>query len=184
MKISVPATRILTFDIENRPLSYWFDGQTTAEITCIAWSWGKQVTAMALGDHSLDTILVAFREAYDQADIVTGHYIRKHDLPILNSHMLEAGMSPLSGKLTHDTRLDFRKGKDLSLSQESLAAMLGCKAPKVKMDQTKWRAANRLSGDGIALTVERCVGDVKQHMEMRGKLLELGWLRPPRMWRP
>jgi hypothetical protein len=31
--------RVLDFDIENRPLSYWYDGKSTAEITAIAWWW-------------------------------------------------------------------------------------------------------------------------------------------------
>ena len=57
--------------------------------------------------------------------------------------------------------------------------MLGIDAPKVQMDQKKWREANRLTPEGIALTKERVVGDVIQHMELRNALIELGWLDPP-----
>lgn len=184
MRISVPAARVLTWDLENRPSTYWYQDRTTAEITAIAWSWGKAVTCMALGQYPLELILSSFLAAYTEADMVTGHYIRKHDLPIVNFHMLEKGYPPLEPKLTQDTRLDLKKGKDLSVSQENLAAMLGCKAPKVQMNQVKWREANRLLPEGIVSTMKRCVGDVQQHMEMRKRLLQLGWLKPPKVWRP
>ena len=37
--------------------------------------------------------------------------------------------------------------------------------------------------EGLALVKERCVGDVRQHIEMRQRLLELGYLGPPKMWK-
>ena len=60
--------------------------------------------------------------------------------------------------------------------------MLGLNYPKVKMDQTKWRSANRLTPEGLALTRERVVGDVLQHIELRQRLLDLGYLCPPTLW--
>jgi hypothetical protein len=51
------------------------------------------------------------------------------------------------------------------------------------MNQVMWRAANRLTQEGFAYVRERVVGDVQQHIEMRKRLLELGYLRGPRMWR-
>jgi hypothetical protein len=56
-------------------------------------------------------------------------------------------------------------------------------APKVQMNQTKWRAANRLTPEGLAEVRARVVGDVRQHIQMRAKLLEMGYLAPPRIWR-
>jgi hypothetical protein len=61
--------------------------------------------------------------------------------------------------------------------------MLRLDATKVQMNQSKWRAANRLTPDGLALVRERVTGDVKQHMAMREELLRLGYLGPARMWR-
>lgn len=180
----VGTRRILDFDIENRPLSYWYGDATTGEITAIAWQFldEDEPSVVALGELSLPEILETFVEVYDQADIVTGHYIRMHDLPVLNAMLIEAGMAPLGNKMTHDTKLDLVRVRHLSASQEALAAMLGVEAPKVQMTQADWREANRLTERGIALTKERVTGDIRQHIQLRAKLLELGLLRPPRMW--
>jgi hypothetical protein len=82
-----------------------------------------------------------------------------------------------------DTKTQLVRRKGISGSQESLAAMLLLEHDKVQMNQIKWRAANRLTPEGLALTRERVVGDVKQHMEMRRKLLDLGYLSAPVIWR-
>ena len=55
--------------------------------------------------------------------------------------------------------------------------MLGLEAPKVGMSQAMWRKANRLEPDGIKLTYNRVTGDVRQHIALRAKLNELGWLK-------
>lgn len=174
--------RILDFDIENRPLSY--RGQfPTADITAIAASFegAQTVHCWLLGDDEPETMLRGFVELYDQADIVTGHYIRKHDLPIINGALMEFGLPTLRPKMTSDTWLDLAKRKDLPTSQEDLSEMFGLAAPKVHMSQTKWRRANRL--DQIELTGVRVVGDVKQHKQLRAALIERGLLGPPKLWR-
>lgn len=183
--------KILDFDIENRPLSYWFGDVTTGEMTAIAWSWCDvdNVEVRALGDRkpheptiTMRGMLDPFLAAYEEAQMVTGHYIRMHDLPILNAMLIEEGLPPLESKLTHDTKLDLVKLKHMPASQEALGEFLGIEAPKVGMSQKKWRAANRLTPEGIKLTKERVVGDVIQHILLREKLLELGLLRAPRRW--
>jgi hypothetical protein len=88
----------------------------------------------------------------------------------------------LQAKLVQDTKTSLVRRKGISGSQESLAGMLLLQHDKVQMNQTKWRAANRLTREGLAETRKRVVGDVQQHMEMRQKLLELGYLGPPRRW--
>lgn len=178
--------KILDFDIENRPLSYWVMDMTTAEITSIACSWvgNKQVRCWLLGKHDPVHMLESFRKFYDEADMVTGHYIRRHDLPIINAHMLEYQLEPLSQKLTQDTKMDLVKKKDMSASQESLSAMYGMKRPKHHMDQTQWREANRLTEQGLKETRKRVTEDVKQHKEMREILINNNALKSPKMWRP
>lgn len=183
--------RILDFDIENRPLSYWYGDACTAEITAIAWSWvGEDKSTVLLLDpppdhyHSLDVMLTEFVRAYDKASLVTGHFIRKHDLPIINGALLERGMPPLSSKMTSDTKIDLTKRADIGVSQEALAAMLGIPAPKVHMTQEDWREGNRLTPEGLKLTARRVVGDVIQHKQMRAELLKRELLTAPRMWTP
>jgi len=184
MRFDIRPYKVLDFDIENRPLSYWFDGQCTAEITAIAASFGPDeiVRVWLLGQDEPVTILESFRRMYDAADVVTGHYIRKHDLPIINGAMLEYGLPPLGPKMTSDTKLDLVKIKDMSLSQESLGAMYGLSQPKVHMTQDDWRKANRLQR--IDLTRKRVVADVRQHQMLRMTLINQGMLSAPQMWEP
>lgn len=179
--------RILDFDIENRPLSYLGQDFTTAQITAIAWAWiddPEDIDFLYLDLGQEDIELDPFIEAFDQADIVTGHYIREHDLPIINANLLEYGSVNLGPKMTQDTKIDLTNVKYLSKSQESLAAMFGLEAPKIHMTQEDWRQANRLTEKGIRKTVDRVVGDVKQHMELRNELLRIGALGPGQVWRP
>jgi hypothetical protein len=179
--------RILDFDIENRPLAYLGHDYTTAEVTAIAWCWvgePKTLTCRLLGVHDPGAMLSDFWSVYDEADLVTGHYIRMHDLPIINAALMEFGMPGLDEKLTCDTKLDLVKRKDLSTSQENLSSMLGISEMKAHMSNTSWREANRLTPEGLKLTAERVMSDVVQHMAMRKRLIERELLGPPRMWRP
>jgi hypothetical protein len=179
--------RVLDFDIENRPLSYWYDGATTAEITAIAACWVGEPDRMKvwlLGIHKPVAILENFRKLYDQADVVIGHNIRRHDLPIINAGMLEYHLPPLSPKMTADTQWDLVKKKDLSSSLEVLAEMFGLETTKQHMSTFRWREANRLKRAGIADAKSRAVSDVQIHMELYPKLVEGGYLKSPKLWRP
>jgi hypothetical protein len=175
--------RVLDFDIENRPLSYLGSDFTTAEVTAIAWAWtdSEDVTVYLLGEHPLSYILRLFVDAYSQADMVTGPYVRGHDLPMLNGALMECRMAPLPDKVVQDTKVDLIRSKGLSLSQESLGAMFRLDAAKVQMNQIKWRAANRLTPEGLEEVRQRVVGDVRQHMALRRELLAHGYLCPPRV---
>lgn len=188
IRLRVPsrAMRVLDFDIENRPLSYLGSDFTTAEVTALAWAWTDRPTNVAvylLGECTVESMLRAFLEAYARADLVTGHYIRGHDLPMLNGALMECGMPTLADKCTQDTKLDLIRSKGLSLSQESLSAMFRLEHQKQTMNQAQWRAANRLTPTGIAEVTRRVSGDVQQHIELRQRLLDLGYLREPRIWK-
>jgi hypothetical protein len=185
--VTIPhrAAKVLDFDIENRPLSYLGSDFTTAEITAIAWAWCDQpedVTCVLLGETDPVDMLQQFVAAYNQADMVTGHYITGHDLPQINAALMEYQMPTLRDVLVQDTKTQLVRRKGISGSQENLAAMLLLEHDKVQMNQIKWRAANRLTPEGLALTRERVVGDVKQHMELRRTLMDLGYLAPPVKW--
>lgn len=179
--------RWLDFDIENRPLSYWVPDRPSAEITAIASCWVGDPSSMVcwlLGRDDQEEMLKHFIERYNEADGVTGHYIRKHDLPIINGALIEYRLPTLSAKLTQDTKLDLVRESDLPVAQENLATMMGVKAKKYHMTQAAWREANRLTDEGLALTEKRVVNDVRQHMRMRTILLKSGLLKSPRMWNP
>lgn len=182
--------RILDFDIENRPLTYGGMDFTFADITAIAAGWVGQRKVHAWfvrydeDGSSQREMLTGFLDLYNQADIVTGHYVRGHDLPHINAGLMEHRLGVLGKKLVSDTKVDLMKRKGISASQESLSDMLGVRATKYHMTQDKWRSANRLRPIGIAEARRRVVGDIRQHKLMRLEMLADGILRPPSIWTP
>lgn len=177
--------RVLDLDLENRPLAYWYDGATTAEVTAIAAGFiGGRIKCWLLGPNTMAEMLEGFRKMYDAADMVTGHNIRGHDLPIINGALIEIGHRPLGPKLTSDTNKDRFKTKDFSWSQENISQTLGLSEDKSHMSNASWREANRLVPRGLRLTRARAIGDVKQHMALRARMIRLGLLGAPKMWRP
>lgn len=188
-------TLILDFDIENRPLSYWMADRPTAEITAIASCWAGRPDSMYVdllepGEDGPDRLLLNFVRRYNLADAVTGHYIRRHDLPIINGALMELDLPLLGPKLTIDTKLDMFKKADIPATQEYLLEVLdvrdmyGKPFRKYHMSQHDWREANRLTELGRRKTRERVASDVYAHMALRLEMDRLGMLRPPRMWDP
>lgn len=189
-EITTEDQNVLVFDIENRPLSYWYDGNTTAEVTVIAYKW--------LGDHEAFVLmqegefwngpkqmLERFLPVYREADVVVGHYIRRHDLPILHGAYIEHGLPGLTPKMSIDTKLDLTRWKDLPQSLEYLADWLGCPFNKFHMTQHSWRKANRFSDDGLALARQRCEIDIRANEWVYQELLRRGLItKPPRVWKP
>jgi hypothetical protein len=191
VRLQLREARILDFDIERRPLSYAGGDWTTGEVTAIAASWvGEdlvhcwQLDTSTSHVASMTWMLLGFRGLYEEADIVTGHYIRPFDLPHINGALAEFGLPGLTPKLTSDTKQDCLVTGDISKSQENLAAMLGIDAPKIHVNQHEWRQANRLTPEGLKATEERVVGDVIQHKALRAEMLRRGLLGPPKQWSP
>jgi hypothetical protein len=116
--------------------------------------------------------------------MVTGHYILRHDIPIIQAHMMEYNLTPLGEKLVHDTKVHMIKKQDQPATQEYLAEMLHVMAPKVHMTQHDWREANRLTPEGLKKTEHRVSGDVIQHKMLRMAMIRHGMLHPPKVWRP
>lgn len=181
--------RRLNFDIEARPLGWLGGDWVHKEVTAIGWCWmdgesTPEVAVLTKRDGSAKTMLRAFLEVYNQADMVVGHYIRGYDLGTLQAELIEMGLPTLGRKLTHDTKNDLLKHQGISKSQENLGAMLGLDAPKIQMNVPKWREANRLTEKGIKLTIERVKGDVIQNMELHAELVRRGLLDVPKLWTP
>jgi hypothetical protein len=181
--------RALVVDIENRPLSYWYDGATTAEVTVIAYKWLDGTKTKVLVADGIQTdvrkILEAFAPVYEKADVVIGHNVRRHDLAILTGAYVEQGFDPLAPKLTIDTLRDLTRWKDIPRSLDYFADWLGCPFEKPHMSQHDWREANRFTKEGLRLARKRCAVDVRitewcyRELKRRGLLV-----KPPSMWRP
>ena len=195
--------RTLDFDIENRPLSYWVSDKPTAEVTSIASCWtddlgsvevlllappcfhcGDRCTHLPDGVMPEREMLERFVARYNEADIVTGHYIRAHDLPIINGALMEYGLPSLQPKMASDTRLDMVRKGDIPATQEFLLETLDIPVAKYHMTQTMWREANRLTPRGIEQTKKRVSSDVVGHILMRAEMQKRGLLKGPRLWRP
>lgn len=193
--------RILDFDFECRPLSWYAGDWNSKELTAIAWKFigeGDPVEVRLLGEGSdpcpccaqprhrtsVAEMLRDFLEAYDAADVVTGHFIKAFDLPMLVAACLEEGFPVPRAKRAQDTKIDMVRFSGLSKSQEALGAMFELAHPKVGMSQTDWRVANRLLAEGLERTRARVAGDVEQHIELRAALLRRGALRTPSPWSP
>lgn len=194
----VGRVRLLCFDLENRPLAYWYDGETTSEITAFGWRWDDEKTVHTMllqPDGSFlypghgctlgaDTAYRLFAGELAEAGIVYGHNIRRHDLPMLNAGLIRRGLPTLGSLLTSDTCRDLPKRGGLSYSLENLAAMYGLPGKKETMTQPAWEDANRLTDEGVTLARRRVISDVLLQANLRKRLLERGVLGPPKTWRP
>lgn len=198
--------RVLDFDVECRP-SAWYGGDwVTKEITAIAWRFidfdADVESRLAELEESTNVWLLTpsgtltqhlrkkrrglelFLRDYNKADLVTGHFIRGFDLPLLNGALIRAGLPSLGSKMSHDTKTDLIRMSGLSKSQENLAAYFDLKHEKQHMNNHLWEIANTLVREGRAETRRRVAGDVNQHIEFRQELMDRGALQPPSAWRP
>lgn len=190
-------TRTLCFDLENRPGAYWYDGQTTSQITAFGWKWNDEpdVHTMLLRPNgrfqhdgartvSGPAAYLLFRREFGHADLVYGHNIRRHDLPMLNAWLVRLQLPTLTELRTSDTCRDLPKTAGVSKSLENMAAMYGLEGEKFSMSQSAWEDANQLTVTGMELARKRVVSDVLLQEALRSKLLELGLLKTPRRWAP
>jgi hypothetical protein len=182
---TVRRLKILDFDTECRPMHYseWRD---ESQITAIAWGW---VGESKVHDEILEQDLSneqdmhgRFLEALNEADILTGHYIAKHDLPMLNDHMMRFRWPLLPSKLIQDTRTLLPKVRGLGLSQENLSTLYELEEKKHHMNGRKWAMANTLTPEGREEARTRVVRDVRQHKRIRKELIGLGYLKAPKAW--
>jgi hypothetical protein len=192
LDITTSPGRILHFDAECRPLTFWVPDQPTTDITAISSAWADDIDGtiktVTMGprwtERSYKQMLKQFVERYNEASIVTGHYILRFDIPLFNSALIEMGMPVLEEKLVSDTKIHLAKYQFLPKTQEHVSGMMRTMNPKEHMTQEDWREANRLTPKGITETRRRVEGDVRQHYQMRAELISRGLLKAPSIWRP
>lgn len=119
--------------------------------------------------------------AIDEADVLTGHNILRFDLPIINAECLRLNLPTLGPKLVQDT-IRLPKSKGFKKGQDNMGHALGVKEEKMSLSWAEWAAA--YDEPDLRTVKDRCASDVLMHMEMRRAMLERGWLRAPRPWRP
>lgn len=197
VKIKQRPLRALCFDLESRPLAFWYGDKTTAEITAFGWKWLDEpdVHTLVLRDGQLyeddEGRKVPYQRAHElfgmelaSSGLAYAHNCRRFDLPLLAGWRLRLGLPPLPELLTTDTLRDLYRRTDVSASLESLVEYLDIEVGKHRMSAPKWERANQLRRDGVAEARVRVSTDVLIQEEARKRLLDRGQLRDPRVWRP
>lgn len=195
VETSTRKLKILSFDLEARPLAWYGGDFVTKQPTAIAWKWvgsrtrpeveviGKSGRSANVLDEETDMIEV-FREAYDEADVVIGHFVRDFDLKVLDGACMRLGLPVLGEKLTCCTKNDLHATSGISKSMENLSAMLEAKHQKFPMNTALWAKANMLLPEGIELAKKRVVHDVQEHVELFETMRDRGLLGPFVLWTP
>ena len=184
------ALRVLDFDIETRRIGFHNGGRFNPDgcepvIIAAAWEGEEPMTfslASTWREKDARRMVAWFRKLYDEADKITGHYVRKFDLPILNGACLEWGLPPLGPKVVIDTKTDLVDIAGMSASQENLSSLKALEESKFHMNDNWWRKVARLTPEGLDLARTRVTADVLQHQRLRAELSE--WLAQPREWHP
>lgn len=177
---------ILHIDTECRP-GHWIVGDYVSQIlTAVAWSWRDSDEVVVLTHYDRPPSELAFElyAAIKEADIVTGHYIRGHDLPLLNGELLRNNFGPMNPVMTVDTKLDVAITRGRSLSQKNLASSLWLGEEKVDVTLSEWEGFNSKDEHYREVGEDRVRQDVVQHKALYDVLLDYGWLRGPKVWRP
>jgi DNA polymerase elongation subunit (family B) len=183
--------RILDFDMESVAAGFADPQWVPQKITAIAWSWvGSDTIDTIVGNaDSLYTkpeirveMIKTFLAALDEADMVTGHNLLRHDLPLLNAEMMRLHFpSTLRPIRVHDT-MRMVKTKGFKKGQDNIAGLVETHERKIAMDWQQWEDA--YAEPGWPKVADRCRSDVIMHKEMLAEMKERGWLKKPVLWRP
>jgi hypothetical protein len=165
----VGQARILDFDIETVAAGFADPEWVPQKITCVAWSWidSDVVESRVCGPAGLfgkpwlrAKMLKPLLDAFAEADMVTGHNIRRFDLPVIQAEVSKG----------------FKKGQD------NLESLFGTQQQKLALNWQEWQDA--YDEDGWKTIRDRAETDVVGHKQIRAELIELGYLKEPRIWSP
>jgi hypothetical protein len=182
--------RVLDFDVETVAAGFGEPDWVPQKITCVAWSWLDEegVQSRICGPRGIygkpglrARMLKPLLEQIVTADMVTGHNIWRFDLPIVNAEAMRLGLQPIGQKMVQDT-MWLHRTKGLKKGQDNLGGLMPVEREKLSLDWQSWQDA--YDEDGWLTVRRRCESDVLMHKQLRGALVEQGYLRPPRLWRP
>lgn len=175
------ADRVLDFDTENVPGFYWYDGKTSDILHTIAWTW--------LGEDTVESVTTVwnpevglqleqggferFLAALTLATVVTGHNIKRHDIPLLNAHAVRHQLPPIQWPTAHDTLLMFPPMKGMPRGQEYLADLYALEERKMHVGIHLWEKASRGDREASKVVVDRCKSDVVSHAKLYSRLMEV-----------
>jgi DNA polymerase elongation subunit (family B) len=119
--------------------------------------------------------------ALGEADMVTGHNIRRFDLPVIQAEVMRLGLPSLEPVLAQDT-IKLRTSKGFKKGQDVLGRLYRIADEKLSLDWQAWQDA--YDEDGWQTIRDRAESDVAMHKQLRSALLELDYLKEPRRWSP
>jgi DNA polymerase elongation subunit (family B) len=182
--------RILDFDIETIASGFADPEWVPQKITCVAWSWiGSDVVESRIcGPAGIfgkperrAKMLKPLLKALGEADMVTGHNIRRFDLPVLQAEVMRLGLPSLPSVLAQDT-IKLLKSKGFKKGQDNLGRLYRIADEKLALDWQAWQDA--YDEDGWRTIRDRAESDVMMHKQLRAALIELDYLQEPRPWKP
>lgn len=174
--VEARSLRGLAYDVENAPSTYGGGDYTHPKLTALGWQFldERHPHSIALSRRNPESLVASaeiFREAWDQADFVIGHNIRRHDQKLLDGFYASIDQPLLARKRMVDTYLDQPKMRGFSRSLENLAARWECPEQKLHMSEHDWQRAY----DGITESVlkmrKRVESDVRISIWLYHELL-------------
>lgn len=180
--------RILDFDLETLAAGYADPAWVPDKITCISASWvgEDEVHTWITGQQAwwsregrARTVLRPFYEFLSQADVVTGHNLKRFDLRVFNAEAMRCGVEPVRKILVEDTMAILR-AKGFKKGLDNIAVELGIPERKKSMSWAEWDLA--YEDPSWAEVIERCESDVRIHKQIRVEMNRRGWLKPVTTW--
>lgn len=174
--------RLLVIDIENKPGTYGPGDFTHGKVTALGAMFTTETDAVGWVLHrdrpkQMRRAAAAFASLWEQADVIVGHNIRRHDIDLLRGLYTGLGLPLLPTRRTIDTYHDTPKIRGLSRSLENLAARWGCPEQKIHLSEFDWESAY----DGIEWAEQkmhaRVTSDVRINAWLLGELHRRNLLR-------
>jgi DNA polymerase elongation subunit (family B) len=187
---SVGQGRILDFDVETIAAGFADPEWVPQKITCVAWSWigSDVVESRVCGPAGIfgrperrAKMLKPLLAAIAEADMVTGHNIRRFDLPVIQAEVMRLGLPSLEPVLAQDT-IKLRTSKGFKKGQDNLGRLYRIADEKLALDWQAWQDA--YDEDGWQTIRDRAESDVRMHKQLRTALIEHDYLKGPRTWTP
>jgi hypothetical protein len=182
---TISQRRVFCFDVEARPGPWGGGDFTFRHMLSLAGVWEDDPDhPVYLGPGFSPKALERFVTPLRNGILVVTHNGPRYDLPFLNGSLMRMGLPPLRSLLVSDTYAHLpKRGQAFSASLGNLAQRFEVEHQKGHMSEVDWDQAYH--GDAEALEKLRTynLGDCYTTLGLRSKLLELGLLGAPRIWR-
>jgi hypothetical protein len=189
---------ILVYDLETYATGFADPSWVPQVVTCVAWKWlgdAKRRTCVSastdfrdpncpmphLDPEAISKMIDPFLEDLSAADAVCTYNGMRFDNPVLNGTMWLSGRAPLDPILTYDLH-DFGKVKGVKKGLDNTAVHLGTATEKLSLNHAQWQEGYLEPGWGTIKA--RAKSDVVLTEEVFRLKQELGWLKPPKRWKP